>query len=115
MPERGDLLLIGFEAFIPPQAPTPRGHSVVDVGYGRLDAGGWYLVRYPNGRYDLRQITASPIRGQALVATRSIASSPFPNDAGALYFAGYDANKAPAHNTAWIFRASVATALGASH
>jgi hypothetical protein len=34
-------------------------------------------------------------------------------DAG-LYFAGYDANKAPAHNTAWIFRASLPTVLGAS-
>jgi hypothetical protein len=47
-----------------------------------------------------------------LVATRSIASSPFPNEGGTLYFAGYDANKAPAHNTAWIFRASLAAALG---
>jgi hypothetical protein len=112
--QRGDLLLIGLEAFLPPRAPMPSGHSAVDVGYGRLDAGGWYLVRYPDGRYDLRQITVSPMTGQALVATRSIASSPFPNDGGTLYFAGYDANKAPAHNTAWIFRASVATALGAS-
>jgi len=49
--------------------------------------------------------------GQALVATRSIRVSPFPSDTGTLYFAGYDANKAPAHNTAWIFRASFATAL----
>lgn len=112
--QRGDLLLISLEAFIPPRAPAPSGHSVVDVGYGRLDAGGWYLVRYPDGRYDLRQITASPLTGRALVATRSIASSPFPNDAGALYFAGYDANKALAHNTAWIFRASLATVLGAA-
>jgi hypothetical protein len=113
--QRGDLLLIGLEAFIPPRALAPSGHRVVDVGYGRLDAGGWYLVRYSVGRYDLRQITASPMTGQALVATRSIAASPFPNDGGLLYLAGYDANKAPAHNTAWIFRASLATALGASH
>jgi len=63
--------------------------------------------------YDLRQVTASSTE-PALVATRSIASSPFPNDAGALYFAGYDANKAPAHNTGWVFRASLAAALGAS-
>jgi hypothetical protein len=112
--QRGDLLLIGLEAFIPPRAPAPSGHSVVDVGYGRLDAGGWYLVRYPDARYDLRQITASPIAGQALVATRSIACSPFANDGGTLYFAGYDANKAPAHNTGWIFRASLAATLGAS-
>jgi hypothetical protein len=112
--QRGDLLLIGLEAFIPPRAPAPSGHSVVDVGYGQLDAGGWYLVRYPDGRYDLRQITASPVAGQALVATRSIASSPFANDGDTIYFAGYDANKASAHNTAWIFRASLVTALGAA-
>jgi hypothetical protein len=87
---------------------------VVDVGYGRLDAGGWYLIRHPDGRYDLRQITASPIAGQALVATRSIASSPFPNDGATVYVAGYDANKAPAHNTGWIFRASTATILATS-
>jgi hypothetical protein len=59
-PQRGDLLLMGLEAFIPQRLPTPTGHSVVDVGYGRLDAGAWYLVRYPGGRYDLREITASP-------------------------------------------------------
>lgn len=112
--QRGDLLLIGLEVFIPPRGPVPSGHRIVDDGHGRLDAGGWYLVRYPDGRYDLRQITASHVTGRALVATRSIASSPFPNDGGTLYFAGYDANKASAHNTAWIFRASQATALGVS-
>lgn len=113
-PQRGELLLMGLEAFIPQRSPTPSGHSVVDVGYGRLDGGAWYLVRYPGGRYDLRQITASPNTGQALVATRSIRASPFPSDAGTLYFAGYDANKAPAHNTAWIFRASFGAAIGGS-
>lgn len=110
--ERGDLLLIGIEVFLPPRAPAPSGHLLVDVGYGRLDAGAWYLIRYPRGNYELRQITASPMSGQALVAIRSIATSPFPNDGGALYFAGYDANKAPAHDTGWIFRASLSTALG---
>src|SRR5260370_497538 len=74
----------------------------------------------PDGRftgvcYDGRQITASPPPGQALVAPRSIAVSHFRNDGGTLYFAGYDTNKAPAHTTAWIFRTSLATALGASH
>jgi hypothetical protein len=99
----GDVLLIGLEAFIPPQAATPAGHAIVDLGHGRVDGGGWYLVRHRDGRYDLRQIAAPT--GQALVATRSIAPSPFPGDANALYFAGYDANKAPAHNTAWAIRA----------
>src|SRR5262245_48151611 len=38
-------LLIGIEAFIPPSSSVAAGHSVVNVGYGRLEAGGWYLVR----------------------------------------------------------------------
>jgi hypothetical protein len=80
------------------------------VGYGRLEAGGWYLVRRSNGHYDLRQITAGP--GRALVATRSIQASPFPQERDAVYFAGYDANKVPAHNTAWITRSTTAEAIG---
>jgi hypothetical protein len=44
---------------------------------------------------------------------RSIRPSPFPGD-DAVYFAGFDTNKASAHNTAWIGRATVATALGTS-
>jgi hypothetical protein len=50
-PQRGDLPVMGLEAFIPARSPALSGHSVVDVGYGRLDAGGWYLIRYPDSRY----------------------------------------------------------------
>jgi hypothetical protein len=45
------------------------------------------------------------------VAVRSIRVSPFPPDADAVYFAGYDANKAPAHDTAWIYRSTTAAAI----
>ena len=108
-PAGGDALLIGLEAFIPLSAPLAAGHNVVNVGYGRLEAGGWYLVRHPNGRYDLRQVVAPS--GRPLVATRSIRASPFPQEKDALYFAGYDANKVPAHDTAWIFRSTIAAAI----
>jgi hypothetical protein len=67
-------------------------------------------VRRSNGHYDLRQITAGS--GRALVATRSIQASPFPQERDAVYFAGYDANKVPAHNTAWIVRSTTAEAIG---
>lgn len=60
------------------RAPIAAGHSVVHVGYGRLEAGGWYLIRHPTGRYDLRQVGAPP--GRALVAIRSIRVSPFPEE-----------------------------------
>ena len=107
----GNTLLLGVMAFIPRSTPIPAGHSVVDVGYGQVESGAWYLVRTPDARYALRQVTiASP---QPLVATRTILRSPFAGDA-AIYFGGYDANKAPVHNTAWIARADLATALGAT-
>jgi len=58
-----DLLLLGLEAFIPSRSPVPEGHRVFDIGRGRLEAGGWYLVRYPGGRYDLRSINTSQVLG----------------------------------------------------
>jgi hypothetical protein len=109
-PAGGEALLIGIEAFIPAQAQIAAGHDLVSVGYGRLEGGGWYLVRRCNGHYDLRQLTAGS--GRALVAVRSIQASPFPQERDAVYFAGYDANKVPAHDTAWIMRSTTAEAIG---
>jgi len=106
----GDLLLLGLEAFIPPRLPVPEGHRTVDVGHGRLEAGAWYLVRHPGGHYDLREIAVSEAH-KPWVATRAIQISPFPNDS-TVYFGGYDANKSPAHDTAWIACSTVAAALG---
>jgi hypothetical protein len=97
------------DSFIPLTAPIAAGHNVVNVGYGRLEAGGWYLVRHTNGAYELRQIAGPP--GQPLVATRSIRVSPFPRESDAVYFAGYDANKVPAYDTAWIVRSTIAAAI----
>ena len=113
-PRGRDALLIGIEAFIPPAASLSEGHSVVDVGYARLESGGWYLVRQPTGHYDLRRISLLSGQPTAMVATRSILASPFPKDGDAVYFAGYDANKAPAHDTAWIVRSTIAAAIGGS-
>jgi hypothetical protein len=100
----GDLLL-GLEAFIPPAAPRPSGHTVLDVVHG-LEGGGWFLLRHPGGRYELRQVTARfPGIGANLVAVRTAVGSPFPGEPGSFYLGGYDANGTPAHNTAWIARA----------
>ena len=33
-------------------------------------------------------------------------------DSDAVYFAGYDANKVPAHDKAWIMRSTIAGAIG---
>ncbi len=106
-----DLFLIGLEAFIPPETQVPAGHRLFNPGRGRLEGDAWYLIRSPNGNYDLRRVPPRP--GQAMVSTRSIVASPFHGDA--IYFGGFDANKAPAHNTAWIVRATLDAAIGGSH
>jgi hypothetical protein len=104
-PASGDLL-IGLEAFIPPASPRPPGHTVLDVMHG-LEGGAWFLVRHSGGRYDVHQIAvAFPGVGMNLVAARCFAPSPFPGEAGVFYVGGYDANKTPAHDTAWIARGS---------
>jgi hypothetical protein len=109
-PGGGEAVLLGLCAFIPRDVPIAPGHHVVDVGYGQVEGGGWYLVRWPDGHYDLHQVVADFPR--PLVATRSICRSPFPGDADAIYFAGFDANKALIHNTAWIARAPLRAVLG---
>ena len=112
MTKIGNAVLLGTQAFIPRNTPIAAGHSVFDVGYGQIESGAWYAVRWPNGRYELHRVTAD--FAQPAVATRTMVASPFANDA-AIYFGGYDACKAPAHNTAWVAHASVAAALGAAH
>ncbi|MBL8672953.1 MAG: hypothetical protein JNK11_19995 [Alphaproteobacteria bacterium] len=102
-------VLLGLEAFYAPGVAAPPGHVRLEGG---IEAGGWYLRRHPDGSYELHAIApAHPSTGRPLVATRDIARSPFPGD-DALYFAGFDANKRAAHDTAWIFRAARAQALG---
>jgi hypothetical protein len=119
-----DVLLIGFEAFIPWYSQVAPGHRMLGFGRGRLEGNAWYLIRRVDGTYDLRRIPARagqpmvsiPGRpGQPMGATRSIVASPFPADGDAIYFAGFDANKAPVHNTAWIVRSTLEAAIGGSH
>lgn len=106
----GGALLLGLEAFIPPRSPRPPGHTVLDVVHG-LEAGAWYLIRDKAGQYHLRQIEVDfPRIGRSLVAVRAILASPFPGDS-AVYFAGYDANYTPTHDSAWIARATTSVAL----
>src|SRR5262249_17034953 len=50
-----DVLLIGLEAFIPPETQVAPGHRVFDPGRGRLEGDAWYLIRSPDGNYDLRR------------------------------------------------------------
>jgi hypothetical protein len=105
LPGVGNALFIGLMAFVQRGAPASPGHSLVDVGYGQVERDAWYLIRRQGGSYDLRRVNLSS--ATPLVATRSIRLSPFLADRGIVYFAGFDANKSPAHDTAWIARANL--------
>jgi len=78
------------------------------TGAGRA-GNGRYCIRHTKGAditYEVAEITDP--REPQLVATRTIAVSPFPEDHGrVLYFAGYDCNSVPAHNTAWIYKGTI--------
>jgi hypothetical protein len=102
VPGGGEALLIGLETFIPPAAPRPPGHKVLDVNHG-LEAGAWFLIRRSGGRYELHEVPqVSAPTGADLVAVRVARASPFPGQAATIYLGGYDANDSPAHDTAWI-------------
>jgi hypothetical protein len=71
-----------------------------------------YLVRYPDRRYQLRQISEPTLQPMPrLVSTRTIAASPF--DRGTLYFGEYDPSSVPTHNTAWVHSSPIEVALSA--
>ena len=65
-----------------------------------------YFIRHADGEnisYEVGEIEDSS--EPTLIATRTIAVSPFPGDKGeVLYFGGFDCNFFSAHNTAWIYR-----------
>ncbi len=81
--------------------------------YGGWYAGGCYLIRESNQSYRLKEVNRRWESGKPkLVAPRAFAISPFPEDAGRyVYIGGFDCNFFPALDTAWIFRAPIATVL----
>ena len=108
----GEAVLIGLEAFIPPAAPRPPGHQLLDVNHG-LEGGAWFLLRQAGGRYELHEVRPDgALAIKALVAVRVARASPFPNEVGVVYLGGYDANDALAHDTAWIARSQLGINCG---
>ena len=94
-----------------PEFKTRAQHK--EGGQGYFAGNGRYCIRHARGAsisYEVADITdpAEP----KLVATRTIAVSPYPEDQSkALYFGGYDGNGTPAHNTAWIYRGELTQTL----
>ena len=91
----------------------PKNKQYRPDSYGSWYAGGSYLIRESNQHYRLKEVNGRWESGKPkLVAPRAFAISPFPEDAGQyVYIGGFDCNFFPALDTAWIFRAPVATAL----
>ena len=95
-------LMIGFEA------TTPRDPS--GAGKNRKHATAQYLVRRcDTDRYELFAIDDPAYPGLPLVSTRTIARSPFRDDPpGTVYAGGLDAGNLTVHNSAWIYRGTIA-------
>ena len=112
LPGTGETLwLFGFQCSYP--AAFVNSHPSIkarvqkqDTAAGILPDNGRYCIRHAQGTditYEVAEITDP--REPQLVSTRSIVVSPFPEDHGqAFYFAGYDCDSVPSHNTAWIYR-----------
>lgn len=118
MPGTGETLwLFGFECCHPAAVvnANPRLKARVQIKESprRVYFAGEarYCIRHAKGldvSYEVAEITDP--RQPLLVSTRVIAVSPFPEDQGkAFYFGGFDCNSVPSHNTAWVYRGTLAT------
>lgn len=89
-------LLLGLEANTPEASQT----------FDRHNPNAYYLVRDCSGRYVLHEIRDSRIEPKPeLVSVRTLAVSPFQSDSpGTVYAGGFDANRNPVHNTAWLYK-----------
>lgn len=106
--------LFGFESIYPRRflesTPKPSvGVFVRDAKEPKLHFAveARYLIREMSGsETHYRMGTIADSEGRALVATRAITASPFPNDT-ALFFGGFDCNDQPSHSTGWIYRGEI--------
>jgi hypothetical protein len=103
--------LAGFECTFPPAviesspSPKPRVFFVAEK-HMYFAAEARYFIRHASRggiHYEVAEIADS--KKPTLVSVRAIAGSPFASDRGrALYFAGFDCNYQPSHNTGWVYR-----------
>jgi hypothetical protein len=101
--------IIGFESLIGGQNYPTWGGNESRGWY----AGAMYAIRKGNGEYSVKEVNGPGDNDAlALESTRAYALSPFAQDYNnVIYFGGHDCNYNPSHNTAWIFRATLDTAL----
>jgi hypothetical protein len=114
LPDTGETVwLFGFESAYSAAVARKLPSDFRLLGYDNpprhFDARAFYFIRkVENGTASYAAKEISDPRKPTLVSVRAIAVSPFPEDHGlAFYFGGYDCNKVPSHNTAWIYRAEI--------
>ena len=121
----GRVHLIGVQVLIPAGKGLPTvkqncGDCHPTLFHPQLGfyAGGIYFLRNNASSYDIGEIggrrQSERAVQPALSAVRTYTLSPFETAAGndpALYFAGYDCSGVPSHDTAWVFRGELKTAL----
>jgi hypothetical protein len=109
--------IFGFECTHPEAVvnshPDLKARAQInEKSHGCFAGNARYCIRHAKRAdvtYEVAEITDP--REPQLVATRTIAVSPFPEDRGrVLYFAGYDCNSVPSHNTAWIYKGTLPAA-----
>jgi len=104
--------IIGLQTWVSAKSGLPTmswGNSSGGTYEGAL-----YAIRESNGTYRMGQVNGMfPAGNPPLEAVRSYTISPFPSDNGSvIYFGGYDADGHLCLNTAWVFRTTLANALG---
>lgn len=71
----------------------------------------WYLIRYPDATYDVKEVPALPhpfLPTPMLRGNRTMVVSPFPEHQGQqLYLGGYDSLFLPTRHTGWIYQVPV--------
>ena len=102
--------LIGFEIYLG-RAAAPMGG--LDSGQAKNAAGYWagggIAVRAGPDDYYMVEVGGRGSKtSRPLTAVRCFEHSPFPSEAGAIYFGGYDCNSNPSDNTAWIYKSKPA-------
>ena len=103
--------LVGFECTFPraviESRPSPKPRVFfVEGKHMYFAAEARYFIRHASRgsiHYEVAEVADS--RKPTFVSVRAIAVSPFASDRGqALYFAGFDCNYQPSHNTGWVYR-----------
>jgi hypothetical protein len=105
--------LIGLEAFLSGAASLPLTARNQRTANGGFYAGALYALRDARGRWRIGDVNGHYQPGQPeLEAVYTAALSPFPGTGQSIYLGGYDPNRNPSTDTAWIYTTDLARLFG---